>query len=52
MTDAQLSGLIQKLKSAQPGLSATRALRHVRDAGIACEQKRFGQLFREAVDSS
>jgi hypothetical protein len=52
MTDAQLSRLIRKLKSAHPGLAATRALRQVRDAGIACEQKRFGHLFREAVDSS
>jgi hypothetical protein len=52
MTDAQLSRLIRKLKSADPGLSATRALRQVRDAGIACEQKRFGQLFSEAMGSS
>jgi hypothetical protein len=52
MTDAQLSRLILKLKSTHPGLSATRALRQVRDAGIACEQKRFGQLFSEAVGPS
>jgi hypothetical protein len=49
MTDPQLSDLICKLKAAEPALSATRALRRIRDAGIACEQKRFGQLFREAV---
>jgi hypothetical protein len=52
MTDPQLSALIRKLKAADPTLSATRALRRVRDAGIACEQKRFGQLFREAVSPS
>lgn len=51
MTDAQLTLLIRELKVAEQGLSATRALRQVRDAGIACEQKRFGQLFREAVGS-
>jgi hypothetical protein len=49
MTDAQLSSLIRKLKSEDPELSATRALRQVRDAGIACEQKRFGQLFQQAI---
>jgi hypothetical protein len=49
MTDAQLSRLIRKLKTADPGLSATRALRQVRDVGIACEQKRFGHLFSESV---
>jgi hypothetical protein len=52
MTDEQLSRLIRRLKGADPDLSATRALRQVRDAGIACEQKRFGQLFREVVGAS
>ncbi|ORA15618.1 hypothetical protein BST16_09145 [Mycobacterium asiaticum DSM 44297] len=52
MTDAQLLGLISKLKASDPTLSATRALRRVRDAGIACEQKRFGELFRDTVGSS
>lgn len=51
MSDAQLTGLIRKLIAAEQGLSATRALRQVRDAGIACEQRRFGQLFREAIGS-
>lgn len=43
--DAALRVLIQQLKKADPSLSATRALRKLRDAGMACEQKRFGRLF-------
>ena len=43
--------VIDKLLADEPGLSATRALRRVRDAGIACEQKRFGRLFHSVVDA-
>jgi hypothetical protein len=46
MTDAQITALIDKLLAEQPNLSATRALRQIRDDGFACEQKRFGGLFR------
>ncbi len=49
-TDAAISQWINKLLADEPGLSATRALRRVRDAGIACEQKRFGRLFHSVVD--
>jgi hypothetical protein len=45
-SDSELRALIVRLKSADPSLSATRALRSLRDSGIACEQKRFGELFR------
>lgn len=44
--DSELRALIVRLKETDPSLSATRALRSLRDAGIACEQKRFGELFR------
>lgn len=45
-SDSELRVLIARLKEADPSLSATRALRSIRDAGVACEQKRFGELFR------
>jgi hypothetical protein len=45
-TDTELLELISVLVSDEPNLSASRALRIVRDRGIACEQKRFGALFR------
>jgi hypothetical protein len=46
MTDAEITKLIHNLLAGEPNLSATRALRRIRDAGVACEQKRFGALFR------
>lgn len=49
MTDQELIEIIGGLVRVEPGLSATRALRIIRDRGIACEQKRLGALFREAV---
>jgi hypothetical protein len=45
-SDDEVRRLIRDMKSRDPSLSATRALRVVRDSGTACEQKRFGQLFR------
>lgn len=46
ISDAEVRAHVVRLKTTDPSLSATRALRILRDAGIACEQKRFGQLFR------
>jgi hypothetical protein len=51
MTDAEILQWIHKLRTAEPDLSATRALRRVRDAGIACEQKRFGRLFHSVTET-
>lgn len=45
-TDSELRTMIKRLTTADPSLSATRALRALRDSGVACEQKRFGLLFR------
>ncbi|MCH9729240.1 MAG: hypothetical protein K0U84_06105 [Actinomycetia bacterium] len=50
MTDAEIGQCINKLCADEPNLSATRALRRVRDAGIACEQKRFGRIFHSVMD--
>ena len=46
VTDDQARQIIRKLKTRDPSLSATPALRMVRDSGIACEQQRFAELFR------
>lgn len=43
--DAAIRILIKQLKTEDSSLSATRALRKLRDSGLACEQKRFGRLF-------
>ncbi|MGA5537828.1 hypothetical protein [Mycolicibacterium nivoides] len=48
-SDTEIVEIIQMLVKREPTLSATRALRQVRDSGIACEQKRFGSLFRDAA---
>ena len=49
-TDEELTSIISELIDEMPTLSATRALRIVRDRGIACEQKRFARLFRLVMD--
>lgn len=51
MTDGQMVNLIDELLISDPHLSASRALRLVRDGGIACEQKRFGAIFRTRADA-
>lgn len=49
VSDDEIVDLIIGAIHNEPGLSATRALRMVRDRGVACEQKRFGALFRSTV---
>lgn len=44
--DAEIVEVIKQLVAQDQTLSATRALRIFRDSGMACEQKRFGRLFR------
>ncbi|MGV0718634.1 hypothetical protein ABQE93_24845 [Mycolicibacterium sp. XJ662] len=50
MSDDEVTHFILNLKCEDPSLSATRALRILRDRGFACEQKRFGLLFRTATE--
>jgi len=45
-TDVQVRRFIAKLLRHEPSLSCTKALRALRDAGFACEQKRFTSLYR------
>lgn len=45
MTDDAVLDFIRSLRRTDLGLTKTRALRRLRDAGLACEQGRFGTLF-------
>lgn len=49
LSDDEVLEFVSSKKIAIPGISATRALRDLRDAGFACEQGRFGRLFRDTV---
>lgn len=51
MTDVEIIECINQFCVEEPNLSATRALRRIRDAGIACEQKRFGRIFHSVMDA-
>ena len=48
MSDREVLDVIGQLRLKDPQISATLALRMLRDAGSACEQKRFGRLFASA----
>lgn len=49
MSEADILSFLRHLRRIQPDISKTRALRRLRDAGSACEQKRFSGLFSIAV---
>jgi hypothetical protein len=46
LSDTEVLALIKDGLAQSPGASASQLLRQFRDAGYACEQGRFGQLFR------
>ena len=48
-SDDEVRVWIRRTRRADSSLSATSALRAYRDQGMACEQARFGGLFREVV---
>jgi len=52
MNDEEVREWIRSQKLSNPSLSASGALTCLRAAGRACEQKRFGALFRQVVDES
>lgn len=49
VSDADVHNFIHDLRRVEPDISKTRALRKFRDAGLACEQKRFGGIFNSLV---
>jgi hypothetical protein len=46
LTDEELRTFIRAGRSRDPSVSRSRLLRGLRDSGMACEQSRFGELFR------
>lgn len=48
LSDDSLRLLIQDLRTLQPDISKTVALRKLRASGVACEQHRFSDLFGES----
>ena len=51
LTDTQVLAFVRVARRDDPSLSKTRALRLLRDAGHACEQRRFGELFQSALEA-
>jgi len=46
-SDSAIRHFVARLRSRDPGISRTRALKTLRASGIACEQARFAQLFEQ-----
>lgn len=51
-SDREILSLIAQRLAEAPGTSANRMLREFRDAGLACEQRRFSQLHRAAAEAT
>lgn len=49
ISDREVLTFIHQVRCLQPYISKTRALRALRDSGLACEQKRFSALFEGTV---
>lgn len=52
MSDEEVSLFIQETLGRRPEMRASPLLRELRDSGRACEQKRFGRLYREVQEQS
>lgn len=52
LSDQQVLDLIALHLARSPAASASRLLREFRDAGYACEQRRFGQLYRHLTETT
>lgn len=49
LTDEQVIDLIRQMLAQDTGMPKTRALRQLRSTGLACEQKRFSDLYARVV---
>lgn len=49
LSDEEVTAMIAGRLAQAPGMSASRMLREVRDAGYACEQQRFAGLHRQVA---
>lgn len=52
LTDEEVLDFIVEASPSLPNMSATAALRRLRDKGFACEQKRFHALYKEAMNAA
>jgi hypothetical protein len=52
VSDAEVIDFVQASLATTEGITYTRALRHLREAGMACEQKRFKRIFHETGPAS
>ncbi len=52
LSDKQVRRFIDKEKQADPSVSKTRLLKRLRASGAACEQARFSEIFKQAVEVS
>jgi hypothetical protein len=52
MTDAEIEDFIRDGITAEGTIPQTRLLRRLRDNGMACEQKRFGDLYRRVMEGA
>ena len=51
-SDREILDLIARRLAQAPATSAYRLLREFRDAGLACEQRRFSQLYRQVAEAT
>ena len=51
-SDREILDLIAQRLAQAPATSANRLLREFRDAGLACEQRRFSQLYRKVAEAT
>jgi hypothetical protein len=49
LSDSAVLDFISELRTRQPSISKTIALKVLREAGMACEQRRFSTLFQQVV---
>lgn len=49
LSDSAVLDFIRELRASQPAISKTNALKALRAAGMACEQRRFSTLFLQVV---
>ncbi len=52
LSDQQVLDMIALHLTRSPAASASRLLREFRDAGYACEQRRFGELYRRLTETT
>jgi hypothetical protein len=52
LTDDAVQAFVKKVHAEDPTISRSRALRLLRESGLACEQRRFAHLFTSTLESA